>query len=117
MKTASVICTFWLGLALSASAQSTIAYFNGPAFQFPADYASASIDFDKDGTGDFSFATGTPRRKVSGRSQPRGRSGPTSLFSGISGLRLTQPSENQSEDARLLAMITRCQQAQTLDRL
>lgn len=59
MKTASVICTFWLGLALSASAQSTIAYFNGPAFQFPVESAGASIDFDKDGTGDFSFASGT----------------------------------------------------------
>ncbi|MCD6049945.1 MAG: hypothetical protein K0Q55_1348 [Verrucomicrobia bacterium] len=48
----------WLGLVLSARAQDTISYFSGPSFSFPADGDFASIDFDRDGTADFSFSGG-----------------------------------------------------------
>ena len=55
----NLICAIWLALALSGSAQSTIAYFNGPAFSIPGDgYTSTSLDLNQDGIGDFSFSGG-----------------------------------------------------------
>ncbi len=53
-----LISVFCLGLSLSASAQSTIAYFNGPAFQFLGDYEPTPLDLNRDGTNDFDFSGG-----------------------------------------------------------
>jgi hypothetical protein len=62
MKTTSIVCVLWSGLALSSAAQSTIAYYDGPAFPIPSYYAldedTGTIDFDKDGVADFSLFGG-----------------------------------------------------------
>jgi hypothetical protein len=57
-KTVRALCAVCLGLSWSATAQSTIAYFNGPPFAIPGESEIATIDFDQDGTADFSFAGG-----------------------------------------------------------
>ena len=48
----------WLsGTVPATGGQDPIVYFNGPSFAFPWDYASAaSVDMNRDGTPDFSFA-------------------------------------------------------------
>ena len=48
------LCAALLGIAMSAPAQSTIAYFNGPPFPITTD-TNPTIDFDQDGKGDFAF--------------------------------------------------------------
>lgn len=55
----SLICAMGLGYCGIAHAQSSIAYFNGPAFGFTSwDEAGAPLDLDKDGVPDFAFVGG-----------------------------------------------------------
>ena len=49
-----------VGLAVMASAQNTIVYFNGPSFQVPAFEGSQSLDVNNDGTPDFVFGSSGP---------------------------------------------------------
>jgi hypothetical protein len=55
---AYALCAIWLSLAWSLCAQDTIRYTAGPAFSFPGDGDSASLDFDHDGSADLSFSGG-----------------------------------------------------------
>ena len=58
MRTSMYLCAALLGGILSAPAQSTIAYFNGPAFPIPDYFGTTNLDLDQDGTNDFSFSAG-----------------------------------------------------------
>jgi len=49
-----------IGAVAGAFGQSTIAYFNGPAFPVPAFEVSRTLDLNQDGIVDFNFAGGTP---------------------------------------------------------
>src|SRR5882724_11742965 len=55
----SLICSVALGFCGSSPAQSSIAYFNGPAFGFGDPYGDgAPLDLDQDGLPDFNFLAG-----------------------------------------------------------
>ena len=58
MKTTSIIAAILLGLASASWAQSTVVYFDGPAFAFPSDYSVVNLDIDHDGVADFSVSCG-----------------------------------------------------------